>query len=285
MYQFHESPAEVEVGIGERYGTQDKFHQYEPRKYAKTTIRVGRSAEPQVYCPCPPASQKCHDSISANRTGKPRSKPPKKRSPTDDTSPRSAQNRRTSVSSPTVSMGDLELGKPGRTRPPVLKADDARKELQAQAEQKRSDETETALKARKHADTERERRGNTGIRTDGIQKSLLQLLGRPFKPSDCKKPFVPKLTIMEECSDFLEECIQCFKTLEGKGQSFISVIQTSMAELQSLRSENSNLKQEILRLQSGVPTPPSSNHPSPIRGSHSQPGSGSMGHHRKESHR
>jgi len=290
--QFRESPTdamEVEVGTGQ---TQDQRHRYESRENAKTIVGAARPAEPHVYYPCPPANQKCHHNMSGIRTGEQRSRPIMKRSATGDTSPRSTQNRQTSVSSPTASMGDLALGKPRKTRPPAqqpeLKADDEAKRETAKAEQKRPDETDIVIEGRKkqHAANERKRRDNTGTEMDKIEKSLPQLLGRPFKQSDCKKALVPKLTMLEECSDFLEGCVGLSKALGGEGQSFVLAIQTLTVEVQSLRSENRNLNKEILRLLSGrVPTPPSSNHPSPIRGSHSQPGSGSVGHHWKESHR
>lgn len=194
------------------------------------------------------------------------------------------------MSSPCASLGDLVLEKPkenwSAAHQPGLKADDGPSGTHAKAEQERPDETDVLKeeKNKHHADIERKRRDNTGVEVNKIGKSLPPLLGRPLKQSDCKKALVPRLTILEECSDFLEECIRCFKALGGKGQSFVSLIQTLIAEVQSLRSENLNLKQEISRLRSGEPTPPSSNHPSPIRGSRSQPGFAIMGHHRKESY-
>lgn len=307
--KFRQSSAdamEVEVGTGERYGTRDERQRFEPRKYVQTIVGTARSAEPHVYCPCPPASQKCHHSISAIRTGEARSKPTKKRSTTGDTSPRSAQNRRTSVSSSTASMCDLVLGKPRETRSaahlPGLKVDDEGKSETAKAERKRPDETDIVheWRTKHHADIERKRRDNIGTEMDKMGKSLPQLLGRPFKPSDCKKALVPKLTMLEECSEFLEGCVGLSTALGGEGQSFVLKIQTLRVEVQnlrsknqslrsenqSLRSENQNLNEENLRLLSGrVPTPPASNHPSPIRGSQSQPGSGSMVHRWRARHR
>lgn len=293
--KFRQSPAdamEVEVRTGERCGTLDESQKSEPRKYVRTMMGTAWSAEPHVYCPCPPASPKCPYSISAVRTGEPRSQPTKKRSTTGDTSPRSTQNRRTSVSSPTASMCDLVLGKHRETRSaahqPGLKVDDEAKRETAKAERKRPDETGLVEEGRRkhHADIERKRRDNIGTEMDSIEKSLPQLLGRPFKPSDCKKALVPRLTTLEECSEFLEGCIGLSTALGGNGQSFILTVETLGVEVQSLRAENRNLKEEVSRLLSGrVPTPPASNHSSPMRGSHSQPGSGSMGHRRRERHR
>jgi len=247
--QFAESPAvamEVEVKTGQRYGTQDEGHQYESCKIAETIVGAARSAEPHVYYPCPPASQKCHHNILGIRIEEPRLRPTRKRSTTGDTSPRSVQNRRTSVSSPTASMGDLVLGKPRETRgpghQPGLKANDEASRTHAKAVQERPDETDIVLEARKkHADKERKRRGNTGTEMESIEKLLLQLIGRPFKRSDCKKAIVPKLVILEECSDFLEECIGLWKALGGKGQSFALAIQTLTVEVQRLGSEHQSL--------------------------------------------
>jgi hypothetical protein len=251
IYQFRESPTEaLQVVISERCTTQDAHRERGPQNYAQTIERAARAVEVPLYCP--PAKGMDQQGVSAINNKGLKSKQAKRRSTTGDALPRSPPNRRFSERSPTDSDEDL-----GSTKT-----------------------TGAGAQRDFHAKKEAERRERIRLTMEKINHILLEL-GITFKPSERSKGKASKEFVLRECFALLGECLGLLKTMGAEGQSFGSVAQGLMVEVQSLRADKQSLEKEISRLLSGrIPTPPLSNYPSPIRESRSQPGCGHGGYDR-----